>query len=475
MNYTLSSFIKNSFLAAMLLVSGCSESRKTATEQTKQVKQTEQIAVQQAKPLLNPAFTDVDVPSSRYNFQAEKGDTLFHDSGSIIVFPAGSLVDKNGKEVKGEVQVSYREFADPVDFFIAGIPMDYDSAGTNYVFESAGMCEIYAWQDQDPLYISKKSQPQIYLTSTNSDPAMNLYYLDPVKKTWVNKGKDIINKLSNKKSKQPKAVAAAEDLPPAPAKPLKPSPDRHSFTIEIYPGSLPELEVYNNLKFEIHPDEKRYKPEDASEYWTDVKIDKGPKPGTYKVTFSNSSRRISYLTRPVFEGEDYEKALELFEQKNKEYQQLLATRQRETVEARNKQIEKDNRATKDAQLSQSIIRVFSVEGFGLWNCDRLEVRAGLPIIASFKDKSGKQLSLNKITLVNKDLNGIIEYTNSLIRAIPHSQTMIWSVVDDQFMYVSYDEYKKCKIDTTVTEYTFTMKIHPHKITNRRDVDKIIQW
>src|SRR4051812_2260586 len=78
---------------------------------------------------VHPPVKGIDVPYKSYSFIAEQGDTLFHDSGSILVFPGNSIVDKDGKPVKGKVDLLYREFSDPVDFFIAGIPMDYQENG----------------------------------------------------------------------------------------------------------------------------------------------------------------------------------------------------------------------------------------------------------------------------------------------------------------------------------------------------------
>ena len=104
----------------------------------------EEKAITTTARFVQPPIPEVNVPYQDYSVEAEKGDTLLYESGSILVFPSNSFVDKNGNLVKGKVKVKYREFSNPIDFFFSGIPMNYDSAGTKYNFESSGMCEILA-------------------------------------------------------------------------------------------------------------------------------------------------------------------------------------------------------------------------------------------------------------------------------------------------------------------------------------------
>lgn len=54
------------------------------------------------------------------------------------------------------VKITYREFADPIDFFVSGIPMEYDSAGRKYNFESSGMCEINAYKDDIAVLLTRR-------------------------------------------------------------------------------------------------------------------------------------------------------------------------------------------------------------------------------------------------------------------------------------------------------------------------------
>lgn len=96
------------------------------------------------REFITPAIKGVDVPFESSIFLAQDGDTLFYGSGSMVLFPKHAFVDENGGVVKGKVEVIFREFSDPIDYFMSGIPMEYDSAGLNFNFESSAMCEIKA-------------------------------------------------------------------------------------------------------------------------------------------------------------------------------------------------------------------------------------------------------------------------------------------------------------------------------------------
>jgi hypothetical protein len=152
--------MKNTYavLAVLLLVIGCTSSDQKGEKAT--MGQT-----------IRPAFADADVPFKEFTFRAEEGDTLYHASGSIFLLPPNALVDKEGKLVEGNVRITYREFSDPLHFFMSGIPMSYDYAGTSYVFESSRICEIYGYKDSIPVFINPEHRPEIHLASDNRSEA----------------------------------------------------------------------------------------------------------------------------------------------------------------------------------------------------------------------------------------------------------------------------------------------------------------
>ena len=146
---------------------------------------------------IQPPIKNADIPYSEFIVSAENGDTIFYETGSIILFPPSSFIDKEGHLVKGNVKVKYREFASPIDFYLSGIPMSYDSLGKRFEFESAGMCEILAFKDSEPVFVNPQSKPEIHIGSRNPSKEQNLYFFDTTLQKWIPKGASIITDLSN--------------------------------------------------------------------------------------------------------------------------------------------------------------------------------------------------------------------------------------------------------------------------------------
>lgn len=267
-----------------------------------------------------------NIPYKEFQVDALKGDTLFYETGSIILLPPNAFVDKDGSIIKGSVQVKYREFSNPIDFYLSGIPMDYDSAGTTYPFESSGMCEVLAFQNGKPVFVNPKNKPEINMVSNNNSPAHNIYYLDTVQKRWINKGSSLVNSVSKRSERKSTRLIATKNHLMKPVKPTKADKSFPVIKIVIDPASFEELAMYDDLEFQIDRSEKNFNPEDSSYEWNNVELQKGKQEGLYKIKFSNAEKTVSYVVRPVLEGDDYDKAMSVFEKKNAEYERKITER-----------------------------------------------------------------------------------------------------------------------------------------------------
>lgn len=462
---------------------------------------------------IKPAFDDVNIPFNQFVFNAEVGDTIFYETGSILVFPPNAFLDKNGKLITGEIKITYRELSDPIDFFLSGIPMDYDSNGVKYTFESAGMVEMYGYQNDEPIFVNPQSKPEINLASKTTDDAHNLYYLDTVQRKWIGKGKDVISVIdeeqeSEKTADMTRIESSKFDIPIPPftlEKPNKASGKMPTFSIVIEPGSVPELQAYNQLLFEVDKDEKNYDASQSKTEWGDVIVEKSTIKGKYLVTFIKGNKKLTYLTRPVFEGKNYDEALSLFENKKKEYSNLLSKRlekekkQKELAEnrekeneeqmvtneriikmnnlilARNKEIIVQKKAIKDGEeMKNLILRTFKLEQFGIWNCDAPSLPQNFVVNAIFKDKNGNSLDLFNVNTITKTFNGVFQNYYSSSCKLFIGDNRLLAVKENKFIYLTNEDYKKCNITPETKEYTFTMNVYPDKIKSKEDIKQILE-
>jgi len=478
-------------------------------------------------PFIKPPMHEANVPFKEYCFDAEKGEIIFHQSGSIIEFPPSALIDDAGKLIKGMVTVQYREFSDPLDFFVSGIPMDYDSAGVKFHFESSGMCEIKVFQNNKAVFVNQKAKPIIHLSGTNSSPLHNLYFLDTVNRNWIFEGKDTIHMVKNMAPKPSSSSTQSgienETLPQKPIMPYKASGDRQAFSIEIEPGSFEELFAYDRLKFEV-VDDNTYNRADAEIHWENVKLEHTSTEGIYNVIFTNAIRKVNYKVRPVLDEADYDASLKIFKQKIKVYNEALKMRAQnekiiaDSITNTNKVLEKKwneekaknerineliisrNKSIRSKQYEEAkkiemdlstldessadqlqsmktsakkseIMRSFSINNFGIWNCDYPNFpKNEIPITGVFVDSSNNKLDLSSIAVVYKNLNGICEFsTQSPIKLVPEEENMIWALTNAGFYYFTYKDFKESGINNLSSVYTFKLRKARHNISSYDDI------
>jgi hypothetical protein len=120
------------------------------------------------------------------------------ESGSTVTIPAHALVDKNGKEVEGMVRFEYREFHTPKEIFFSGIPMEYEVNDEKCFFESAGMLEINAYNDEEKLFIKEGEEISFSMSTDNTNEGVMLYELNPKTKKWKEVSKaEVVTAVKN--------------------------------------------------------------------------------------------------------------------------------------------------------------------------------------------------------------------------------------------------------------------------------------
>ncbi|MBP6432218.1 MAG: hypothetical protein KA319_10650 [Ferruginibacter sp.] len=431
---------------------------------------------------------NLEIPFLEFTVNASIGDTIFYKSGSVIIFPKHSFVDKNGNIVAGLVKVKYREFANPIDLYSAKTHMQFDSANSEYILESSGMLEILAYKENEALFVNQKSMPQLVLATPKTNPSFNLYYFDSLQNKWISSGKpDILENgktsLLNDKKVNEESVASTLE---APIKPQKPTNNNPIIKILIDPASFKELLVYDNLQFQLDISEKNFTPSDTSDAWSNVELLKTENKGLYKIKFSTAKRTVSYLARPVFIGKDYDKALVIFNKKQVDFenaQKQIFDKEgkakkkytsdsitNDKVIMQNKKIERLSillQARLDAVLKQNVIineinlanRLYSnfpITQFGYWNCDQPVIRQLIPITGTFLNPNGQQIELKEIAVICKNFNSILRYNSNKIGVVKDVENMIVGKANTTLYYMTYEDYAKLNITKEKNAQTFVM-------------------
>lgn len=275
------------------------------------VKQKDNLGTQ---AFINPPINQLNNEADIFLIDNNKDTTIIFKTGSVIFVPANSFKTKDGRDAKKRIRIKYREFHDQVDFIFSGIPMNYDSAGIVRPFESAGMLEVLAFEDDTiPVYLKDGKTLKVNLLSHNDENKFNVYYLDTVVKKWVlNEHETRAHKKDMYKLSKEKEIFLAKHGLLDPNKllmPKKANPSMSNFCIDYNKEEFPELAVYDGVKFEVSEKDPNYTSEFKNTVWEDVFINRHPDGKNYVLTFKINKRSSSITAAPVFDGKNYEQAI----------------------------------------------------------------------------------------------------------------------------------------------------------------------
>lgn len=452
---------------------------------------------EEAKPCIDPPLEGVNIPYRTYTVKAETGGTFDFKTGSKFTVPKNAFVDENGKPVKGEVELRYREFHDVVDFFVAGIPMTYDSAGVRYHFESAGMMEMQGYQNGKQVNMAEGKSINIELASNYKGTEYNLYQLDTMKNNWSCLGKDKVQeradakiagtkdkaeivsiqqspafktietkKVEIQKEKETKIAA----LPKVAAKPIQPEQadkDKYTFNLEVDPTEFPELALFKGLLFEVGAENKTFNKSMYDITWDEAVVKEGNKKGeNYLLTLKKGPKKYDLVVYPVFEGKNYETAMKDYQAKfskynvvlekrkadekryEEEYQVKLAALKKQQQALELKWKEEQERQFASAETEQKVKRMFAINKFGVYNCDNpLAYPTGITCVANLLNEKNEKVMCYDVFLVDKAKNALFSYAKNPITKFsfnPQSTNLLWTVENGVLYWFKPEQFGEIK-------------------------------
>ncbi|MCW5906835.1 MAG: hypothetical protein KIS94_03165 [Chitinophagales bacterium] len=457
---------------------------------------------------IQPPVAEVNINATNFIINTASDTVVTYKTGSHIYIPANAFLNENGNVVTGEIELSYREFHDIADVFIAGIPMVYDSAGEEYHFETAGMMEIIARQNGKELFANPGALIKVEMVSHNTEDKFNTYCLDTTKRTWEYVAQNNYNKptVAKKEKQEAKksakqiekekelktAIAAIEQTKPV--EPRKVDEQKPRFTIKVDKNEFPEIAIYENMKFQV--EDKNYNTAKAKVLWENVELKRVAGTLNYEVTFSNARESYTVIATPVFADKDYAAAKKVYDEKYKEYETALAKKKAEQeklkaeMEVKAKEIEQkiqqqmkeqqERIRTYEAGLAQSdlMYRTFTVARFGIWNCDYPQsLPEGGNVLARFENKdTGKSLDLHMVYLVERGRNAMYTYYPDRLKAFrfnPQKENFVWLVTRDMKIAVVRADDFRASVKKT-GDVTFKAEVVEQKFKTSEEVKEYLE-
>ena len=440
-------------------------------------------------------FPDVPVEYEKFTINPSRECSLTTARGSVIVIPANSLIDSTGNKLTGEVTLKYKEFRDMIDVFLSGIPMKYDSAGVQRHFESAGMFELLAFQNEKPVFIETEKTVTVKFASQYIGSQYNIYRFDNKTQQW-----NYLYKDSSKVTKQDVGNSVIDEQiqqinneittirKSVPAKPILADSKLKNIEIEVKEEEFPEIAVYKNVKFQIAGSEK-IDPSDAGKDWDMVTVTKGANEN-YLLHFERGKEVKEFSCIPVFDKLDYPAALKQFEEKYNKSMLLIKEKEKIKKKLQNKYTIEKSEQQVSLEMSKSVggygatvalnnelvTRIFQMKQFGVYNSDcPSNLPQGSLLALDLVDSLKKAITVEKLYLVERNKNALYTYYDKgRFSYNPKSQNLMWGITTrNQLTVFSYENFDTLKVGKG-EKRTLEMKVINVNFKNEAQVRKYLQ-
>jgi Leucine-rich repeat (LRR) protein len=453
---------------------------------------------------IRPIAKHLDIVDSTYNITNNTPVILNYHNTSISI-PKNAFVDSEGKIVNEPISISYREFNNPADIFLSGIPMGYDSAGISTTFESGGMFEFKAKTNTGELvYPNPKSPIKIDFSSVSSDLDFNKYSFDDSNNLWKYEGASSIDSTVRPKKNLRLMPIYSMGLP-------KPIFQIQGISIEIQRGNTIEIfKTQNTSGAHLYSYPKMLFKPSTFEYYDDYKAKKTRKElqifnkryvrkfrqyknvqRKYRVPFvdfmfeidkekdcflvtvllsdtlleipvklkskSNLDREqknyVSFWKKYTKELKENERANALVE---KRYEKELSDFENELNKY---QREYRNWSTNNDEESK-IIRSVILKSFSIWNIDRMgKMEEPAYIAVKLFNKENKPFEAHQYIVMDYTDNGVLTYATNYICYDKSNKTVLLALdKDNNVMIVNSNDFKSIK--NVKNESTVTFHLDP---------------
>lgn len=119
-----------------------------------------------------------------FTVDASKQVTLKYKRGTKITVQPNTFMTQSGRLVKGNVELQYKEYREPLDFVLGNIPMSFNQNGEMVHFSSSGMFEIRAYANGKELKVKKGKSIQVDFKTTTLNDDWDFYQFNENHHSW---------------------------------------------------------------------------------------------------------------------------------------------------------------------------------------------------------------------------------------------------------------------------------------------------
>lgn len=129
-------------------------------------------------------FAGVSNQTVEQVMDAATGGVLSLGNGTEIHVPAHAFVNHEGQPVSGAVTIAYTEIDEPASILISGIPLNYGDKSNPSVMESAGMFDLSASAQGQPVELGEGKSIKTIISSNVEGDKYDFFQLNAEGNTW---------------------------------------------------------------------------------------------------------------------------------------------------------------------------------------------------------------------------------------------------------------------------------------------------
>lgn len=413
-----------------------------------------------------PAFASINVATQHLTVKGSDAQTLELPSGSSIDVPTAAFVDANGSPVKGDVDITFREFHNAAEIIASGIPMKvFKENGKEEWMQTAGMYEINGSQNGQPVFVAPGKTLNVNLVS-DVDGEYDFWKFDEDAGNWDNLG--VSTPQPNPNATIPQNAPVNVGLPPV--APIAFNQNTPPIDLEVNLKNFPELADKQGIVWQYAGKDAQKDPANNraifQSSWDEIDLQANADGQTYTLTLENDDEKITLPVVPTLKGKDLEQALADYQQRLKSYQKKLASA---------------SEVSKLRQQQASFIRSYAIEGFGIFNYDILAKMDNIiPLLANFDFGIDLPANMRKdIVVFQISGNGkmVVKFPPSdwkKFRLDPELKPSLVAVLPgDKLATLTFADIKKQLPQIKAAkgqEYLFRMNVQTDEVKSVQDVE-----
>lgn len=398
-----------------------------------EIEESENLNLKEETPCVSRPLKGVTIPFKTFLISTKKANKINYN-GATIHIPKKAFSNLNQTTFPDSIELKIRVFNDPVDFIISGIPMEYDSAGMTYTFESGGMIQLEgSTLENQPITINKNTPLKVEFTSSPKNADFNFYHLDTINQKWEYLTSNTLKqstetfeqnkthsfdepswKLAYKEQNiaRQKWEKAEKDVKihkkNKPIAPKKLKDKNESFTLDIDKYEFPELAGFQSLQFAPIKSSKNISYIYNTE-WNNIQLRPHKKAITYELVLKKKDAIEVVVAQPVYEGKDWAKAQHIYGNKFAEYVAILDQKEEkaqilhEEYEEKKSKFDKRDRLKNKAKAVVTAVAstlVAPVISFGIFNFDRPIINRPKTNAPQDNNHEIESIEKPKFTLIN---------------------------------------------------------------------------